>query len=88
MSEPAGSSLAPDKHAVLVGCRGFATLEVSVSTFADGGGGGGGGGGEGGRRGRPRCAEFGGPLIDPARVLTNILASMHDPETGQLKVSG
>eukprot|EP00752_Nemacystus_decipiens_P011823 g10491.t1 len=75
VSEPAGASLAPEKHAVLVGCRGFATLEVAVSAF--------GGGGEG-----PRCAEFGGPLIDPARVLTNMLASLHDPETGQLKVEG
>eukprot|EP00903_Cladosiphon_okamuranus_P014515 g13464.t1 len=81
VSEPAGASLAPEKHAVLVGCRGFATLEVAVSTFGDGGGAGGGGEGA-------RCAEFGGPLIDPARVLTNILASMHDPETGQLKVEG
>lgn len=33
-----------------------------------------------------RCTDYGGPLIDPARVLSNILASMHDPETGALKV--
>lgn len=76
VSEPAGASLAPEKHAVLVGCRGFATLEVAVSTFGDGGG-----GCEG-----ARCAEYGGPLIDPTRVLTTILASMHDSKTGQLKV--
>lgn len=86
MSEPAGASLAPEKRAVLVGCRGFATLEVAVSAFGDGGGGG--EGSSSNRRRNPRCAEFGGPLIDPVRVLTNILASLHDSETGELKVGG
>lgn len=32
------------------------------------------------------CSAFAGPLIDPTRVLTTILASMHDSETGGLKV--
>lgn len=61
-----------------------------MSTFGgDGDGDGDGQEGSGGGSGRwrsPRCAEFGGPLIDPARVLTNILASLHDSDTGQLKV--
>ncbi|CAM9782219.1 unnamed protein product [Scytosiphon promiscuus] len=71
VSEPAGSTLAPEKNAVLVGCRGFACLRVTSS------------------RGRRRsCAEFGGPLIDPARVLANVLASLHDPATGGLRVEG
>ncbi|CAM9392875.1 unnamed protein product, partial [Ectocarpus sp. 13 AM-2016] len=76
VSEPAGSRLAPDNNALLVGCRGFAFLEVAVTTFEDG---------SGHRRG---CADYGGPLIDPARVLANIVASLHHPETGELRVEG
>lgn len=76
VSEPAGSRLAPDKNALLVGCRGFAFLEVAVSTFEDG---------SSHRRG---CSDYGGPLIDPARVLANIVASLHHPVTGELRVEG
>lgn len=32
------------------------------------------------------CADYGGPLIDPGRVLASVLASLHDPHTGALKV--
>lgn len=35
VSEPSGARLAPGKNALLVGCRGFATLQVSVSTFEE-----------------------------------------------------
>ncbi|CAN0393279.1 unnamed protein product [Ectocarpus fasciculatus] len=79
VSEPAGSRLAPDKNAIVVGCRGFACLEVAVSTFEDDGS------DLGHRRG---CADFGGPLIDPSRVLANIVASLHPPGTGGLGGEG
>lgn len=32
------------------------------------------------------CAELGGPLIDPGRILACVLASLHDGDTGALKV--
>ena len=35
VSEPGGSVLAPDRCAVGIGCRGFAALDIRVSTFAD-----------------------------------------------------
>jgi hypothetical protein len=35
VSEPGGSFLAPDKGAVGIGCRGFATLDLHISTFID-----------------------------------------------------
>lgn len=107
VSEPAGATLAPEKNAVLVGCRGFACLQLTVGTFeaddkdvtsrssssSDGAAAKHNRNSTGSqatrRRDRRRsCAEFGGPLIDPARVLANIVASLHDPATGELRVQG
>lgn len=33
VSEPSGARFAPEKTALMVGCRGFVSLQVSVSTF-------------------------------------------------------
>jgi hypothetical protein len=35
VSEPGGSFLAPDKGAVGIGCRGFASIDLHISTFVD-----------------------------------------------------
>lgn len=35
VSEPSGARLAPGKNALLVGCRGFASLQLTVRTFED-----------------------------------------------------
>ncbi|CAN0226005.1 unnamed protein product [Discosporangium mesarthrocarpum] len=78
VSEPSGSPLAPDKAAVMVGCRGFAAMEVSVSTFVEQGE---------WCAGKSRsCTDFGGPLIDPGRVLSAILSSLHDQQSGGVAV--
>ncbi|CAM9262593.1 unnamed protein product [Phaeothamnion confervicola] len=74
VSEPHGSALAPEKSAVLYGCRGFASVNMAVRTFSD----------EAGKK--RSCADYSGPLIDPGAVLAAVLASLHDPNTGALAV--
>ncbi|KAG5181257.1 hypothetical protein JKP88DRAFT_346660 [Tribonema minus] len=102
VSDPGGSTLAPDKATVGFGCRGFATMDIRVSTFVE----------EKDAskqekdaskqgkwrfmcnygpiaRGKRRSVcDYGGPLLDPAFVLATILASLRDSETGELCVEG
>mmetsp|Transcript_9444 Transcript_9444/g.14248 ORF Transcript_9444/g.14248 Transcript_9444/m.14248 type:complete len:1276 (+) Transcript_9444:142-3969(+) len=75
VSDPGGSSLAPDCASVGVGCRGFATVRLTVTTFD-----------ASSEENEPSICLYGGPLIDPGFVLCSILASLRDLTSGSLLV--
>ncbi|CAM9537578.1 unnamed protein product [Chrysoparadoxa australica] len=76
VSCPGGSALAPERAAVGVGCRGFASMDIKVSTFTE-------------EEGKDRsCANWAGPVIDPGVALVTMLASVREATSGSLSVKG
>ncbi len=83
VSKPGGSALAPERWAIGIGCRGFGVLDVSVKAFGDLSD------TNVKKRSEPvLMTKFGGPLIDAGFILSTVLATIRDPETGAVALPG
>eukprot|EP01084_Bolivina_argentea_P054355 99710_1 len=83
ISKPGGSALAPERWAVGIGCRGFGVLDVSVKALGDSSE------TEMKKGSEPvLMAKFGGPVIDAGFILSTVLATIRDSDTGSISLPG